>query len=117
MLMEAAEVLGVLRCWMDQQTTQSSASGWGVDTMVPGRPGLIRPRPVVALDDAENVAEAILQRRLASSPAAIHESLRRRKARLERSLEETTTSINGTPGSRELTSRNTLSWPYRSSRQ
>lgn len=30
----------------------------------------------------------VLQRRLASSPAAIHESLRRRLARLERRLEE-----------------------------
>ena len=30
----------------------------------------------------------ILQRRLASSPAAIHESLRRRRERLERRLDE-----------------------------
>jgi superfamily II DNA or RNA helicase len=40
-------------------------------------------------------ALTVLQRRLASSPAAIHESLRRRKERLERTLEETRAVARG----------------------
>ena len=48
----------------------------------------------------------ILQRRLASSPAAIHESLRRRRERLEQRLAEERTLKRGReaefPGSREL---------------
>ena len=51
----------------------------------PRRPA--RPR---AISGAQNVGFAlqILQRRLASSPAAIHQSLRRRRERLQRRVEE-----------------------------
>ncbi|TGP85630.1 MULTISPECIES: helicase-related protein [unclassified Mesorhizobium] len=50
----------------------------------------------------------ILQRRLASSPAAIHESLRRRLARLEARLEEEKLLKRGRDGAEKLSEREAL---------
>jgi superfamily II DNA or RNA helicase len=50
----------------------------------------------------------ILQRRLASSPAAIHESLRRRLARLENRLEEEKVLKRGRDGAGTLSSKEAL---------